>query len=365
MRGIMIHSLMARGVPYEDAFRAANAIRERVRGRPTVLREELASLLHEELGAELEAAPIDFPPNITVTGAASVDMPFSKGVLAQSLQAAAIDPHDAFDVARELERELRRRQASVVDRKELRELAYQTLARSHGPRVAERYLIWRRFQEPTRPVVLLLGGPTGAGKTALATEVAYRLGIARVLSTDSIRQIMRIMLSAELAPSLHASSYDAWQVLPGARESDTPVLAGFRAQAEVVSVGVRAMIDRAVAEGTSLVLDGVSLVPGLVDLAAYRDLADIVFLTVVNLDGEVYPTRFASRAREGGARGKHHYVENLDAILRIQDHLLELADQYDVPIVENVSFDRSVLSIIRHLTETLRDRHGFDASELL
>jgi 2-phosphoglycerate kinase len=36
MRGIMIHSLMARGVSFEDAYRVSNAIRERLRGRTLV-----------------------------------------------------------------------------------------------------------------------------------------------------------------------------------------------------------------------------------------------------------------------------------------------------------------------------------------
>jgi 2-phosphoglycerate kinase len=61
----------------------------------------------------------------------------------------------------------------------------------------------------------------------------------------------------------------------------------------------------------------------------------------------------------------HRYIENLEGILRIQDHLLELADRHGVPIVDNVSFDRSVLSIIRHVAETLRKKGPFDASELL
>ena len=36
-----------------------------------------------------------------------------------------------------------------------------------------------------------------------------------------------------------------------------------------------------------------------------------------------------------------------------------------MPIVDNDSFDRAVLLIIRHVTETLRKRGDFDASELL
>ena len=44
---------------------------------------------------------------------------------------------------------------------------------------------------------------------------------------------------------------------------------------------------------------------------------------------------------------------------------MELADRYGVPIVDNVSFDRSVLLIIRHVTETLRKKGPFDATEQL
>jgi 2-phosphoglycerate kinase len=79
----------------------------------------------------------------------------------------------------------------------------------------------------------------------------------------------------------------------------------------------------------------------------------------------MFENRFAARAAEAQKRPPHRYLENLDAILGIQDHVLELAERYDVPIVDNVSFDRSVLLIIRHVTETLRKRGDFDAAEFL
>jgi len=119
-----------------------------------------------------------------------------------------------------------------------------------------------------------------------------------------------------------------------------------------------------VAENASLIVDGVSLVPGLLDLPSYADRAHVIFLIVATLDPEAFANRFAQRARTAVERAPHRYLENLDAILRIQDYLLELAEQHDVPIVDNVSFDRSVTSIIRHVTETLRKKGDFDAAAL-
>jgi len=360
MRGIMIHSLMARGVSFDDAFRAANQIREKIRGRALVRREELTQLVEAEFGAArpLEDLPVPLPRTIHVVEGGHRS-PFSKGVLAQSLLAAAIAPDQAFEVARELEAELLRRRVSEVTRDQLRALVGDTLVRTMGERVAGRYRTWRAFQESERPMILLLAGAAGVGKTALAQEVAYRLGIARVTSTDSIRQVMRIMLSPELAPAIHASSYDAWQAVPGLAEAKDPVVDGFRAQATTVSVGVRAMVERSIAENTHMIIDGVSILPGLFDPERYARDAHLIFLAVATLDPAAYRSRFEARARVAARRPPHRYLENLDAILRIQDHILELAEEHGVPIVDNSSFDDSVLSILRHVTETLGKQGGF------
>lgn len=364
MRGILVHSLMAHGLAFDDAYASANAVRERLRGRRSVTVEELWRTVQDVLRERAlpeEAAGPPIGPSIRILSPAGT-APFSKGFLSQSLLAAAIEPNDAFDVAREIESQLLLRGTRDIDRRDLRRIAFQTLERRFGQRTAERYLVWRRFQDPDRPVILLLGGATGSGKTSLALEVGHRLGIHRVMSTDAIRQIMRLMLSAELVPAIHASSYDAHQVIG---QSDDAVIDGFLGQASIVSVGVRAMLDRAVAENASQILDGVSIVPGLLDLSSYVDTAHVIFLVVATLDEQAFRARFETRARSASQRPEHRYLEHFDAILRIQDHFLELADRHDIPIVDNDSIDGSTLSIIKHVTETLRKVGSFDVAEML
>ncbi|MEM7412477.1 MAG: ATP cone domain-containing protein [Myxococcota bacterium] len=367
MRGIMIHSLMARGVPFDEANRTANIVRDRLRPQGVVAKVDIVHVLHELLdpalfdGEHLSAQGVE----VIVEGDGK-SAPFSKGVLSQSLLAAAIDPDDAFEVARDIETELRQRAVRSIERSELRRLAFHTVTRRVGPKSGERYLVWRHYEEPERPVILLLGGAAGVGKTSLALEVAHRLGIGRVLSTDSIRQIMRLMLSEELAPAIHGSSYDAHQNFAAGALGSDPVVEAFRAQATTVSVGVKASIERAIDENTHLVIDGVSLFPGSLDLDAYVDRADVIFLVVATLDPGAFPARFAARETTGGGiRPAHRYVQNLDAILHIQDAILDAAERLDVPIVDNESFDRAVLLVIRHLTEALRERPGFDPQGMI
>jgi len=369
MRGIMVHSLIARGVDVEVALATADEVQTRVVGRGVVGRSELAKLLREILGDEaLQEHQPPLPPlagRILVTSARQPSVPFSKGTLSQSLLAASIDPNDAFDVAARIEQSLLLEARDEIPRGELRGLSYEALLRRFGPKTAERFLIWRRHQEPEKPVIILLGGTTGSGKTSLALEVAQRLGISRVASTDSIRQILRITLTPDLVPALHASSFEAHPgTFPLDGDTQDPVLAGFHAQAAVVSVGIRAMIDRAIDENASLILDGVSLVPGLIDLSVYRDVAHVIFLVVARLDEEAFRSHFISREERQRRRGAQRYVENLDAILKIQEEFLELADRSDVPIVDNVTIDGSVLLVIRHVVESLRREGGYDLSDL-
>ena len=177
MRGIMIHSLMARGVPFEDADRTANQIRDRVRARGVVEKSQIVAMLREILGDEIFEGERQVPLPIAIRVQEKdkgKGEHFSKGVLAQSLLAAAIDPNDAFDVARDIESELARRGLRSIDRNQLRQIAYETLSEKVGPHSAERYLVWREYEQPDRPLILLLGGAAGVGKTSLALEVAHR-----------------------------------------------------------------------------------------------------------------------------------------------------------------------------------------------
>ena len=102
------------------------------------------------------------------------------------------------------------------------------------------------------------------GKSTLATQLAHRLGITRVICTDMVRQVMRAFFAAELMPAIHFSSFDAASAvrvtLP--RETDLSKV-GFIEQTKAVTVGIEALIARGIDEGKSMVVEGVHIVPGL------------------------------------------------------------------------------------------------------
>jgi 2-phosphoglycerate kinase len=361
MPGILVHSLVLRGVPFAAAYSVATRVRSLFDGRSRISKRELSDAVNQILGYELPGEA-DASSEISIRGRGD-GLPFSKGVLSQSLLATAIDPAKAFAVAREIEQRLVSSGVREIDRHELRELACGVLRDRMGVEIAERYLLWRRYQEPGRPVILLLGGTSGVGKSALALELARRLGIGRVQSTDAIRQMMRIMLSQELVPALYGSSYDAYRLLPREDGREPSVIDGFRAQAAAVTIGIRAALDRSVAETANLVIDGVSIVPGSIDVSAHEGQAHIIFLMIASLDEHSLRNRFVARATGQQRRMAHRYLENIEGILTIQRHLLVLAERHDVPVIDNADFETSVRQMISHVMETLRERTSLDAAD--
>jgi 2-phosphoglycerate kinase len=180
-----------------------------------------------------------------------------------------------------------------------------------------------------KPLVLLIGGATGTGKSTVASQVAYSLGITRLTSTDSIRQTMRAFFSREFMPAVHYSSFEAGAAVP---DADDPLTAGFIEQSRNVLVGVNASIDRALEEGWSIILEGVHLVPGLFPAATDR----AVFCPcVLSIDDETtHAQHFLARSGDS-ARPLGTYLDHFAEIRRLQRFIVGRAEREDVPVIEN------------------------------
>lgn len=196
------------------------------------------------------------------------------------------------------------------------------------------------------PLIVLVGGATGTGKSTVATEVAHRLGITRVTSTDVVRQTMRAFFSRAFMPSIHYSSFDAGPAVtvPDDQTAD-PNLLGFLDQTRNVLVGVRAVIDRALEEGYSMALEGVHVVPGLVPAALEGAMVCQCLLAIEN--EEEHAAHFWIRdATSEGLRPVEKYLESLPKIRRIQGHLIERARKAGVPVIENSRMELAVDAVI-------------------
>jgi 2-phosphoglycerate kinase len=268
-------------------------------------------------------------------------LPFSKGLLARSLTAAGVPPEPAWDLAIAAEADLtqNRRASMTLDR--LYELAVERLGSEQGGEVTRRLRLYRRLSDLDLPIIVLVGGGTGTGKSTVATEIAYRLGITRVTSTDFVRQTMRAFFSKDFMPSIHYSSFEAGRAALEADEPGDPVLHGFLDQTRNVLVGVHAAIERALEEGWSMVLEGVHLVPGMVPAAIEGALVVQLVLSIRDL--EAHASHFWIRDHaSNGVRPFERYLDSLGNIRLIQDFIVERARRTGVPVIENGNIEETI-----------------------
>ena len=122
-------------------------------------------------------------------------LPYSKGLMARTLVATGVPIEPAYLLAKRLELDLAERDARTVSFEHLEERAVELLGDEDGPQIAVRLRRYAALQSLELPIVLLVGGATGTGKSSIATEVAHLLGITRVTSTDFIRQTIRAFFS--------------------------------------------------------------------------------------------------------------------------------------------------------------------------
>ncbi len=275
------------------------------------------------------------------------EVPYSKGLMASSIMATGLPPARAFHVAEVIEDRLTRTGLPHVSRAELNALALEVLRAETGDRYAESFAKWQQAKRLDVPLVILLGGATGVGKSTIATMLASRLGITRVIPTDAIREVMRAMFTAELFPTLHTSSYDTARLVrvPLPRDAD-PVIIGFREQTAAVSVGVEALIQRAVDEGTDLIVEGAHLVPGFADLSRFSGHAVVVPMVVALDDEEAHRSRLLKRVSESRNRPAELCLELFGNILNLQRYITSLALQHEVPVVPSDNLDATLSNVI-------------------
>ena len=272
----------------------------------------------------------------------SHEQPYSKSMLTRALTAVGLPTTRAYELALAVEADLAAHDRPAITMERLEEVALETLGPEDGAASMRQLRRYRDLYELDRPIILLVGGATGTGKSTVATDVAYRLGITRVTSTDFVRQTMRAFFSQEFMPAIHYSSFDAGRALAGYEdEAVDAVRDGFLEQTREVLVGVRAAIDRALEEGWSMVLEGVHLVPGM--LPKQIEGALVVECVLAISDPEAHASHFWIRDTDSsGVRSYEKYLDSFGDIRLIQDHILSRARKYSVPVVENGDMELAI-----------------------
>ena len=367
LRGILTRSLQDAGLPFQEAYELADKVREALGDLEAITTTELRTRVVQHLEKKYDGsivkryqAPNRTPTTVHVRDHEDQVMPFSRAQHQRCLESCSLTPEESATVTEKMYHHLVTRHAPEITSKHLGHLTYKFLYRDEdlGPAVAKRYLVWVDFLHSGRPILLLIGGTAGTGKSTIATELANRLEIVRSQSTDMLREVMRMMIPERLMPVLHKSSFNAWEALPPhegpmAADQDALLADGYRTQAELVSVALEAVVNRALRERVSLILEGVHVQPAFMQRIPTDTDAVVVPIMLAVLKPEKLRKRIRGRGKDVPERRAERYMGHFDSVWRLQSYLLSEADRLSVPIIANDDKEKVMREIMRIIIGTV------------
>ncbi|XP_042475185.1 P-loop NTPase domain-containing protein LPA1 homolog 2-like isoform X2 [Macadamia integrifolia] len=303
----------------------------------------------------------------------------------------------------------KRRTTIVVKRKTFLDVVCDVLAEYKyvGPNQRADLVLACRIRERKESVTVLLCGTSGCGKSTLSALLGSRLGITTVISTDSIRHMMRSFVDEKQNPLLWASTYHAGEFLdpvavaeakakrrakklarishtlpkdeasdeavnkkPDSRPADAGsstseligpkqmAVEGFKAQSEMVIDSLDRLITAWEKRKESVVVEGVHLSLNFV-MGLMKKHPSIIPFMIYITNEEKHLERFAVRAKYMTLDpAKNKYVKYIRNIRTIQDYLCNRADKHLVPKINNTNVDKSVAAIHATVFSCLRRREA-------
>jgi len=210
--------------------------------------------------------------------------------------------------------------------------------------------------EQTKSIMILLGGTSGSGKSTVGSLLASRFGIPTVLSTDSIRHVMRNFMTNEECPVLFCSTYEAGKKIQLDEEvkETKRITMGFQQQAAAVQQRLAGILEGFHKRGESIVVEGVHLTPDFMIEMVKKFNNCVPFLIYISNENK-HRERFAVRSKYMTLEKRlNKYVENFASIRCIQKYLTKKAEEFLIPKVDNSNIDKSVGIVHRTMVRCLR-----------
>lgn len=229
---------------------------------------------------------------------------------------------------------------------------------NYNPEVQYNFLTLSRYEElrsrhsGVAPVILVMEGSSATGKSMLTLPLIQQLGATRILSSDSIRQVLRVQYSREEFPELFCHTYQAYRFRQSGPDDLDPAVRGFLAQVEVMEGTLIGAIDRYLQEGTSAIVEGVHILPG-----SLSHLGSAILEILVHPTEALHRDMFTLKQEASGLRtvsaDMHVRQNEFEATRKIQDFMYQQAIQSGVPVIDFQGYESALVEIQRIILQRM------------
>ena len=181
------------------------------------------------------------------------------------------------------------------------------------------------------PFIIVIGGAAGTAKTSNGKKICHEMNINHRMGSGFIREAAKSFVSKDKNPYLYNYSFSP--------HDDSTPFDNLYNQSEVINNSMELCLERAFREGTSLLIEGVNVIPGLIN-------TDNISLGVI-LKVSDYDQHYEMIS------GKTHFKRKIsksqfEKVREIQDSFEECAKLNNWPIID-LSMKINIVEKIREL----------------
>lgn len=188
------------------------------------------------------------------------------------------------------------------------------------------------------PIIILIGGAAGTAKTTIGKKLCHDLNINHRLGSGFIREMAKSYVPVEENPYLYNYSFQP--------HDDVTPFDNLYKQSEVINESMEMCVQRAYNEGTSLLIEGVNVIPGLISTS---NVSTAIIFSVQNakthydmVSGDTHSKRSISDA-------------DFKKIRDIQESFIELAQTHQWHVVD-VSQTEDITAHVQTLIKRDQDK---------
>jgi len=165
-----------------------------------------------------------------------------------------------------------------------------------------------------KPLLILIGGTVGVGKSALSLRLASRLKIPEVVPTDAVREIL-IAGGGSKDYFLDTTTHCAWRKI-GAKNKKN-IIEGYKKHCRSTLPAIIALANNYLTRGKDCVIEGAHI--PLIDLKKIHGDGCVILVLLELANEKIHRQRLDKKYIERHGRKKDNYDECADEFLMIQE----------------------------------------------